>query len=115
MIFNGFGAVAVDCGGHIVRKENEERGSVCAWKHHGSTLVGQFCWNVLRAKSTLFFWRGAQQLRRWTGVDPSAEDQWISVSVGADDQLGNGAWKGARYKCGIDKVHMVCGVGLGIK
>jgi len=68
MIFNGFGAVAVDCGGHIVRNENEERGSVCAWKHHGSTLVGQFCRNVLRAKSTLFFWRGAQQLGDCNGA-----------------------------------------------
>jgi len=110
MIFNGFGAVAVDCGGHIVRKENEERVSVCAWKHHGSTLVGQFCWNVLRAKSTLFFWRGAQQLGdcngAWTGMDPPAEDQWISALVGADDQLETGLGK-EQDKRDIDKVCMV--------
>ena len=79
------------------------------WKHASRSVLLE-C-----VEGEEYLWRGAQQLRRWTGVDPPAEDQWISVSVGADDQLGNGAWKGARYKCGIDKVHMVCGVGLGIK
>lgn len=44
-----------------------------------------------------FFWRGAQQLGdcngAWTGMDPPAEDQWISALVGADDQLETGLGK----------------------
>ena len=63
----------------------------------GSTvevLVGQFCRNVLRAKSTFGGGGSAATCScngAWTGVDPLAEDQ--SASVGADDQRGTGLGK----------------------